>query len=99
METKKTIIINQSGEIVEVISKRSNGFGKAGLALSILGVVFCWLPVFGWLFTPLAFLFSFIGIFRSPRGQAIAGIIISGVSLLLVALCLEISTELLEELF
>ena len=96
-QPQKVILINESGDIINPC-KKSNGCGKAGLALSILGVIFCWVPILGWAFMPLAFLFSFIGVFRSPRGQAIAGLIISGIALLLVAICMEVSMELLEEL-
>ena len=59
--------------------KRKNGIGIAGLVLSIIGFVFCWLPIFNFVLWVLGFVFSLIGVFKKPKGTAIAGLIISGI--------------------
>ncbi|MBR5532591.1 MAG: hypothetical protein IKU59_04715 [Bacteroidales bacterium] len=59
------------------MEKKSNGLGVAGLVLSICALVFCWLPILNWILWFLGVLFSFIGVFKRPKGCAIAGLIIS----------------------
>jgi len=59
--------------------KRKNGIGIAGLVLSIVGFVFCWLPIFNFILWVLGFVFSLIGVFKKPKGASIAGLIISGI--------------------
>lgn len=70
------IIINQKSE--------SNGIGTAGFILSIIGLVAGCIPVIGWLVWLLGLVFSFIGIFKRPRGLAIAGLIISLIGIILL---------------
>ena len=55
----------------------SNGIGTAGFVLAIVSVFIGWVPLLGWLIWILGAVFSFIGLFRQPRGLAIAGVIIS----------------------
>lgn len=78
---QQTIIVRQE-------SRKSNGIGVAGFVLSLVGIVFCWIPVLNWVLWFLGFLFSFIGIFKAPRGLAVAGLCISfaGIFLLIVVL-------------
>ncbi len=73
---RQTIVINQ-------VSK-SNGMGVAGFVLALLALMFGWVPFFGWVVWFLGLLFSFIGIFKSPRGLAIAGLIISLIGLIML---------------
>ena len=61
--------------------RQKNGPGSAGLVLSILGLVLCWVPVANLILWFLGFLFSFIGMFKRPKGKAIAGLVISIVCL------------------
>lgn len=56
---------------------RSNGIGLAGFILALLGLILFWVPVGGWLLWILGLVFSFAGMFQSPRGFAIAGLVIS----------------------
>jgi len=65
---------------------QSNGLGIAGFVLALLAVFLGWVPVLGWILWFLGLLLSFIGMFKYPRGFAIAGLIISliGIILLLV---------------
>ncbi len=68
--TGQTIIINQQ-------EKKSNGLGTAGFILALIALFFGWIPVLGWIVWVLGLIFSFIGIFKRPRGLAVAGLIIS----------------------
>lgn len=61
-----------------------NGLGIAGFVLSLIALFFGWIPLFGWIIWVLGLIFSFIGIFKKPRGLAIAGLIISIVDVLLI---------------
>ena len=50
--------------------RQKNGPGSAGLVLSILGLVLCWVPIANVILWFLGFLFSFIGMFKRPKGKA-----------------------------
>lgn len=63
-----TVIVNQNP---------SNGMGTAGFVFALLSFLVSWVPVVGFIVWFLGFVFSFIGIFKSPRGLAIAGLILS----------------------
>ena len=65
---------------------RKNGISTAGLVLSIVGLALCWVPGVNLILWFLGFLFSFIGIFKRPKGKAIAGLIISVISLVVILL-------------
>lgn len=64
----QTIIIKQANQ--------SNGIAIAGFVLLIVSLVFCWMPLLGLLFWVLGALFCIIGLFREPKGFAIAGVIL-----------------------
>ena len=74
---KTTVIVNQ-------MEKKSNGVGTAGFVLALCGIFFSWIPVFNWILWALGFIFSFVGIFRKPRGLAIAGLVISCLDLIIL---------------
>lgn len=75
-ENQKPIIIVQQEK------KESNPIGIVGFVLAIISLFIGWLPVFGWLFWLLALILSVVGIFKKPRGLAIAGLIISIIGIL-----------------
>ncbi len=52
--------------------------------LAILALVFCWVPVLDWILWFLGALFSVIGLFKSPRGLAIAGTVISFIGVIIM---------------
>lgn len=60
-----------------IIQQKSNGVGTAGFVLSLIGLFFFWVPFFGWLIWLLGLILSFVGVFKSPRGLAITGLVIS----------------------
>ena len=65
--------------------------------MSILGLVLCWVPIANVILWFLGFLFSFIGMFKRPKGVAIAGLVISIVCLVvLIVIFSVLGTELLD---
>lgn len=69
---------------VNVVTQESNGIGVAGLVIAILGLFLGWIPILGWIILFLGVLFSFIGVFKAPRGAAIAGLIISFIEIIII---------------
>lgn len=74
----QTIIIKQE-------EKKSNGLGTAGFVLALIGLIFGWVPGLGWITWILGLIFSFIAIFKKPRGLAIAGLVISLLGFILLS--------------
>lgn len=70
-----TVIVNQQG---------SNGIGTAGFILAILGLVLSWFPLANFVIWFLGFIFSFIGVFKAPRGLAVTGLILSLIDIIIV---------------
>jgi hypothetical protein len=75
MESPRIIYVQQP-------APQGNALGTAGLVLAIISLFLGWIPVLGWLLWFLAALFSFLGLFRMPQGRAIAGLIISCLTLI-----------------
>lgn len=68
--------------------KKSNGMATAGLVLGIIAMPFNFIPLLGWvswILTPLAIIFSGIGMSRSSeqggKGKAIAGLVLGILSI------------------
>ena len=72
----------QQTVIVQQEQRKSNGMGTAGFVLALIGLFFSWIPILGWVIWFLGVLFSAIGVFRTPRGMAIAGLCISFIGLI-----------------
>lgn len=88
MEEQTTQITEQPTQPVE---KAKNGLGLAGFIVSLVGLVFCWVPILGHLIWPIALTLSIIGLIlgivkKRKLGLAIAGIIISGASVIVAVL-------------
>lgn len=75
-----TIIVNQA--VPE--APKTNGMGVAGFVLALLGLFLGWVPVLGWILWVLGLIFSVIGVFRTPKGLAIAGLIITFIGLIVL---------------
>lgn len=60
-----------------VVESPKNTMGLTGFIISIIALFTGWLPVIGWLIWALGALLSIIGLFKKPRGFAIAGTVIS----------------------
>lgn len=61
----------------------TNSMGLSGFILSIVAFLFFWIPIIGGIFWLLGLVFSCVGLAKSPKKFAIAGLIISLVGLLL----------------
>lgn len=58
--------------------------GTAGFILALLALIFCWVPVLDWILWILGLVLSFCGVFKAPKGLAIAGLVISLIGLILI---------------
>lgn len=76
---KQTIVVNQ-------VKRETNGIGTAGFVMALIALFFGWVPFFGWLLWVLGLVFSIIGMFKKPRGLAVAGLIISFIGIILLIL-------------
>lgn len=74
----------QQNIYVNNTERKSNGMGTAGMVLAIIGLFTSMIPVVGWIFWVLGLIFSIIGIFKEPRGMAIAGLVISLIGFLIL---------------
>ncbi len=79
--------------------KEKNGIGLTGFILSILCLVTSWAPGVNIAMWLLGFVFSAVGVFRKPKGFAIAGLVISMISIVLILLLFAVLRELALELF
>ncbi len=70
-------VLTNNTTTVVVEGSRSNSMGVAGFIIALLGLVFCWVPVVDLILWLLGFIFSLIGLFKAPRGMAIAGLVLS----------------------
>lgn len=77
--TTQTIIIRQD-------ESKTNGIGIAGFIISLIGLFVSWIPFFGWSIWLVGLVLSFIGLFRAPRGLAIAGLVISFICVIILIL-------------
>lgn len=73
----QTIIVNQQ-------EKKSNGVGTAGFVLALIALFLGWVPVLGWIIWVLGLILSFVGVFKAPKGMAIAGLVISLIGIILL---------------
>ena len=73
----QTVIVNQ-------IEKKSNGVGTAGFVLALIALFLGWVPVLGWILWILGLILSFVGIFKTPKGLAIAGLVISLIGIIML---------------
>ncbi|WP_206192546.1 DUF2510 domain-containing protein [Scrofimicrobium canadense] len=78
-----------------VVRTETNGIGTAGFVLAIIGIVFSWVPLLGWLSWLLGAIFSIIGVFKMPRGFAIAGLVLSFFGVIVLILFLTVFAGLI----
>lgn len=69
-----TTIINN---YIQAPSETSNTIGLTGFILSIVAFILSWIPLLGGLLWLVGAILSIIGLFKAPRGFAIAGTVIS----------------------
>ena len=82
-DPKQTIYVN----IPDYASNNnSNGMGIAGFVLALISLFIGYIPIFGWIIWLLGAIFSIVGMFKEPRGFAIAGFVISFIDIILIIL-------------
>jgi len=67
-----------------------NNIGLTGFILSIVAIVLSWVPFVGWLCWLLGLVLSIVGLFRKPKGFAVAGLVISLIGLIIMTLLLGV---------
>lgn len=72
--------------VIQNTQKKGNGIGVAGFVLALVAFFLFWVPVLGWILWILGAVFSIIGLFRQPRGLAIAGFVISFIDVIVLLL-------------
>ena len=82
------IVINNT------VTHRSNGIGTAGFVLALISAIFCWVPGVNWIIWFLGALFSFIGLFKRPRGMAVAGFILSIIDVIIIVALIGVVVSL-----
>lgn len=90
---------HQSGQtiVIQQRENQTNGIGTAGFVLALIAIFLGWIPVLGWVIWLLGLIFSFVGVFKSPKGLSVAGLVISfiGIILLIVVFGMLIGTAAL----
>ncbi|MDR1973915.1 MAG: hypothetical protein LBQ31_04480 [Bacteroidales bacterium] len=66
--------------------KNRNGVGLAGVIVSAIALVLCWVPVLNWILWPSGLILSIIGVCKKPRtlGFVGLGISLSGIILMII---------------
>ena len=97
-EHNETALTNQLGTVIYMNTKESNGIGTAGFVISLICMLFSWVPVLSWGLWVIGLILSFVGIFKKPRGLAIAGLIISCFDLIVILVVVSAIAALLAAL-
>ena len=63
---------NQPGTTVIIQNEKSNGIGTTGFVLALIALFSGWVPFLDWIIWLLGLIFSAVGVFREPKGLAIA---------------------------
>lgn len=79
--------------------KQKNGIGLTGFILSLVCLFSSWAPGLNIVMWILGLVFSAVGVFRKPKGFAIAGLVISMISILVIIILAAAIGELASELF
>jgi len=76
--------------------KKTSGYAITALIMGIFSLIIGWIPIIGWIFIILGITFGFLGLSatkdgkNSGKGMAIAGLIMSGIPLVLGVLLIGI---------
>lgn len=74
-------------EKVVIVNKGSSGGGcaTAGFVMAILGLLFGWIPVFGWIIWLIGVVLCVIGLFGESWGLSLLGILISFIDFFIIS--------------
>ena len=90
VSTNTTTVVVEGGH--------SNSIGTAGFIIALLGLVFCWIPFIDFVLWFLGLVFSIIGLFKAPRGMAIAGLVLSLVLIIVIIMIFGTIMELFDSI-
>lgn len=91
VSTNTTTVVVEGG--------KSNSMGIAGFIIALLGLIFCLVPIVNLLLWFLGLVFSFVGLFKAPRGMAIAGFVLSFVIIFIIIATMGATIEFLDSVF
>jgi len=91
--------VNQPVYVQTTVTQQTNGLGSAGFTLSLIAAILSWLPGVNLITWFLGALFSLLGLFKSPRGLAFAGLVISFIDVIIVVSLFGAAFGVLESLF
>ena len=75
---------NPQATQVQYVMPQRNGIGLAGFIIALVSFFTGEIPVIGWIIWLLGAIFSIIGLFKKPKGFAIAGTILSFFALIVI---------------
>ncbi len=81
---------NQQQAYYPPVVPEKNNLGLAGFILSIVAILLFWLPFINGICWLLGLIFSAIGVFKKPKGLAIAGLVISLIGVVIFILTLTL---------
>lgn len=91
--------VQQQYVVNQVDPQPSNGIGIAGFVISLVCIFLCWIPGLNIIVWLVGFILSLIGIFKKPRGLAIAGLVISSImAVIMIAILGAITFAIFENL-
>ncbi|WP_353989346.1 hypothetical protein ABVF11_06325 [Pediococcus argentinicus] len=73
---------------------QGNKMGMAGFILALISVFAGVIPILGWIIWLLGAIFSLVGVFRKPKGFAIAGIVLAVVALIVICVSLSVFSSM-----
>lgn len=99
-QPQPTVAPNVSTNTTTVVVEggHSNSIGTAGFIIALLGLVFCWIPFIDFVLWFLGLVFSIIGLFKAPRGMAIAGLVLSLVLIIVIIMIFGTIMELFDSI-
>ena len=84
---------------VQQPKEKSNAICRAGFVLALLGLILCWFPIANVILWLLGLIFSFVGVFKEPRGLAVAGLILTLAAILVLVMIWSVMASIFYELF
>ncbi|MBL0387132.1 hypothetical protein JJB07_10760 [Tumebacillus sp. ITR2] len=66
--------------------KSGGGLAIAGMIVGIVGLIFCWIPFFGFIVNLTGLILSAFGMKSNERGMAVAGLVMTIIGLLVALL-------------
>ena len=91
--------VSQPVYVQTTVTQQSNGLGSAGFTLSLIAAILSWLPGVNIIIWFLGALFSLLGLFKSPRGLAFAGLVISFIDVIIAVSIFGAAAGLLQAIF